>query len=309
MAFRSLWSAAAIESSDEEAAAIEVGALTEPVMASDTSPLSNEERERDDLESIQGIGAATADALFRMGVRRFSDMTEYSPESLAKSLFERTGLRVLPKRIEVEDWIGQARIRAGLKGQPPREGTDTNWHQHAGFSVFFDVRTTNEGGRVWRTRLYHAETGDEVSVPDVQAARWVEWILQRARVPAPARPLYDVGIEALEVGVSLLSPANSAAGLLAADIRFRLTGQDVLRLAHDRFPFRIEVYTFNTTTGATKRVAGETGVLEPNVVEYHSRQAFTMPEVGNHELHSVIVLLSPDGTMAHHQGPRFQVRP
>lgn len=68
--------------------------------------------------------------------------------------------------------------------------SDERWDQHAGFSVFFDSRSDDAGRPVWRTRLYHEETGDETTVHSDALLDWVRWIVDRA---GPVAHLSDAG--------------------------------------------------------------------------------------------------------------------
>ena len=81
-------------------------------MGAEENVLTSVNDERDDLETIKGIGPTTADALYRIGVRRLADLAQYTPHTLAEALNEQAGLEVSPKRIETSDWIGQARTLA-----------------------------------------------------------------------------------------------------------------------------------------------------------------------------------------------------
>jgi hypothetical protein len=51
--------------------------------------------------------------------------------------------------------------------------------QKAGFSVFLDQVTDEQGRHVWETRLYHAESGAETTLPGVSPEQWIVWILER----------------------------------------------------------------------------------------------------------------------------------
>jgi hypothetical protein len=62
--------------------------------------------------------------------------------------------------------------------RPPGAAADEaldRWHQHAGFSVFFDTRPGLPGALRWRTRLYHEESADEITLSGNDPAWWVRW--------------------------------------------------------------------------------------------------------------------------------------
>jgi hypothetical protein len=77
------------------------------------------------------------------------------------------------------------------------------WQQRAAFSVFFEARTHPGASPQWRTRVYHEESGDEVTLGDVEQSRWVAWIGERMRGG---------------------QPADTGAGSTAAPLTVRVTG-------------------------------------------------------------------------------------
>jgi len=50
--------------------------------------------------------------------------------------------------------------------------------QQAGFSVFLD-QVVDAGETRWETRLYHAESGAETTLPGAAPDQWIAWILGR----------------------------------------------------------------------------------------------------------------------------------
>lgn len=51
--------------------------------------------------------------------------------------------------------------------------------QQAGFSIFLDQLADEHGRHHWETRLYHAESGMESTLPGASPEHWVAWILER----------------------------------------------------------------------------------------------------------------------------------
>ena len=64
----------------------------------------------DDLQTIKGIGAVSAERLRDIGVTTFAEIAEWSPEQLEQVSQE---IKVSAERIRREDWVGQARTSAG----------------------------------------------------------------------------------------------------------------------------------------------------------------------------------------------------
>ncbi len=201
--------------------------------------------ETDDLELIDGIGTTTAEALYEVGIRFFTDLAQHTPQSLSQLLHERTDLRVSPRRIETEDWLGQAQELAEqieeedlvtVEEALPREtleavphesvpelaNTPPQWQHHASFSVVFDTRSGESGDVVWQTRVAHQETHEQAKLSGISTLPWVSWILTQARLPLatelipttpefrtptlPATPNH-VFLEILEVKVSEIEAA------------------------------------------------------------------------------------------------------
>lgn len=65
---------------------------------------------RDDLVLIDGIDPTLEMALNSIGIQRFADFRDYTPETLAQALQDRTGVPVSAETIAKQDWIGWAQI-------------------------------------------------------------------------------------------------------------------------------------------------------------------------------------------------------
>jgi hypothetical protein len=302
----------------------------------------------DDLQQIKGIGQVIAQALNSIGIRRYSDLTRFTPESLA-DLLQVEIASISPKRIERDDWIGQARVLAQLastEGEPTEEETETAeepeegapvpppWRQHAGFSVFFDYQTDESGKRVWQTRVYHDEADEQAPFEGLETAPWVNWVLEQAKLPIELTPTvtevppepkpaeteiaapsavetpYDAQLEIIEVQVTEIKPSPDVPDKrLKAAVRFRVAGSEAETVAAKCIPFRIEHHTVDLESGASGLVASEDNELQPRVFEYTSEQSFPIPEVGRYELHTIVLLLPPGEMMTYHRGLTIKVVP
>ncbi|HXV42098.1 MAG TPA: hypothetical protein VEC96_03480, partial [Anaerolineae bacterium] len=80
---------------------------------------------RDDLQQIKGIGPFTAVALNNLGIYRFSDLTNFTPESLANLLKTMTA-SISPQRIERDNWLGQARALTQRPKEPGSPQLETD---------------------------------------------------------------------------------------------------------------------------------------------------------------------------------------
>jgi hypothetical protein len=304
----------------------------------------------DNLATIGGIGSTAADALYRIGIRRFADLAHYTPERLAKVLREQAGVKISPKRIAAENWIGQAKtlisaahtpsMEEGTMAKKPDEGSGVpNWHQHAGFSLFFDAVAADADNPTWQTRLYHDETGDEALLPGIDTAAWVKWILDRAELPDTARTIasalqtppppsaealpsepataalpalatpYAAQVEILDVQVfeALTTPPAGAEKRLVAETRFQISGTEAEAMTNDRIPFRVEVHAINLNSGRSNLLSSQQGQLEPQVFEYTLQSDFPVPDFGRYEIHTLVLLLPPGDMMTYCQGPNLSI--
>jgi hypothetical protein len=132
--------------------------------------------ETDDLERIEGVEPWIADLLRRSGVADTRALASLSAEALATALREQAEAELTADRIEDEDWLGQARrLREGNDSTD-----DVDARQAGGFSLFFDVVRDERGEKVWQTRIYHEESGQEVVLPGIESGSWAAWILSHA---------------------------------------------------------------------------------------------------------------------------------
>ena len=64
--------------------------------------------QKDELQLIRGIGLATETALNKIGILRFADFQNFTPETLTKTLEDKTGTSISVADIERHDWIAHA---------------------------------------------------------------------------------------------------------------------------------------------------------------------------------------------------------
>jgi hypothetical protein len=202
--------------------------------------------------------------------------------------------------------------------------------------LFFGHVTDEHGEQAWHTCVYHDESGEQKVIEDAEpVARenfagvatdpWVDWIREQAKLPTAAKPIpaeieavappapvspYDVRIEILDVQVSVVGPSPPVREKrLTAEIRFQMSGPERDTVTESRIPFRVEVHTVDLESRASNLVASWPSELRPEVFEYTTHQEFPIPELGRHELHSVVLLHPPGAMMAYHLGPIINVIP
>lgn len=64
--------------------------------------------QKDELQLIRGIGLATETALNKIGILRFADFQNFTPETLTKTPEDKTGTSISVADIERHDWLALA---------------------------------------------------------------------------------------------------------------------------------------------------------------------------------------------------------
>jgi hypothetical protein len=110
--------------------------------------------------------------------------------------------------------------------------------QRAGFSLFLDQVTDEHGQHVWESRLYHAESGVETTIPGASPDAWIAWILDQLGGAAVVWP--DAGsrgrravmemasVEIVDVWVEDDPGDERGVQLIKAEVTVQLTGMGPL---------------------------------------------------------------------------------
>jgi hypothetical protein len=310
----------------------------------------------DNLEEINGIGPDYAQALNKIGIYRFADFGQYgTPDELHQAL-EEAGVKVQLWRVKKFDWLGQAKAKVLAQFENPEQTSPQKeveaaqelrqppakeaWEQYAGFNLYFEVKTDEQGQQHWRTLVYKSLDPDSFNsreeFPGVEASLWVNWILEQADLPITAKPIpTETGgaaepipsrtdetappalmappgaeIEILDVQLSEIGPSYGVPEKrLMAEICFQISGPKAETLTANHNPFRIEVHTVALESGVSNLVATRLSQLQPQLFKYTSQQSFPIPEFGRYELYSLVLLLPPGELMVSQRGPTFNVGP
>jgi hypothetical protein len=215
----------------------------------------------------------------------------------------------------------------------PRTHRKKEWMQHAGFYLFFDYRIDEHGKQVmdehgrqiWQTRVYDIKSGAEEPLSGIDTAPWVNWVLERAKLPGLTEPIsteieeavrpapmaaHDARIDILEVRLLPLGPSfNVPEKRLRAEVDFRVSGTEAVTMAPEQVSFWTQFHTVDLESGAVNPVAAEQSQLQSEVSKYTSKQSFPIPDLGRYEVHCIVLLIPPIGRIAFHQGPTFEVVP
>jgi hypothetical protein len=303
----------------------------------------------DDLTLIQGIGPTFSSALYRIGICRFLQLAQYTPETLSEALTQEAGSKVTPGRIGAEDWIGQARMRAGNANhkrvsepedqEPEHQLKSVNappWRQHAGFSLFFDYLIDKEDAQVWQTRVYHDESGQERVLSGYVPSLWVDWILRRAKLPPITGPALgqdrrpseasseltgatpasvsaqptEIVVEICEVQVSQpLTSYSTHKRELSVDVHFRVSSAGVMPPGPGRISAQVQAYLVDLESGESCLAASGHAQLDPEGLEHTAQVRFPMPQVGRYQLYSLVLLLVPGARVNVFHGPIINILP
>jgi hypothetical protein len=134
---------------------------------------------------------------------------------------------------------------AGSASAAPGGGSGrgpTQRKQEAGFSIFLDRVVDEHGEHHWETRLYHAESGRETTIPGASPDQWIAWVLEQipaAVLPEAQRPpegsrgtLTVASVEILDVMVGEAEPTVAEpVHTVEARLIIQLTGVAVVERA------------------------------------------------------------------------------
>ena len=317
-------------------------------MAVDKNTSSSTGNLQDNLETITGIGPRTAEALSHAGIHRLEDLAESTPDELARALKE-VGLRITAKQIEAMNWIGQAQAllqQAREEQVPPQQNQEaeqepaetqlekntppgTQWHQHAGFSLFFDYELDEEGRqswqtRVWQTRVYHEEADAEAQFPGIEPHLWVNWILQQANLPvevesdliaaetliSPATVTPNPAqVSIRDVEIEPQSSSDVRNSKFVSAIHFNVSGANAETLTADNTPYQIMVHTVDLASGVMQLVASERSQLHTGQSAYIHRLEQPIPDLRRYELQTIVLIQSQPELMTIYRGPTINVTP
>jgi hypothetical protein len=290
-------------------------------MSAERNTVASDEHAGNDLcDAIEGLGEKTARALPRLGIGSCDELarylTQHTAEELSESLAEQ-GVAIGAKKIENEDWLGQARKQAGLANTKPanpnrdaavaeeKEKTPKNRGNPLDDEVHFSVIFKRENDD-WRVTTYDERHNGPEKEWGIEPTEWANWILQQMRPhiePEPSSP--EVEIEILEVQHSEIERYRK----LATEVHFKISGSGKEPIAAAGSPFWIQVQAFDMVSKTVNSIASIQKELKPGKFAYKEKLEFPIPEVGRYELDTLVLLLPPAGRMALHKGFTLRVNP
>ena len=157
----------------------------------------------DRLIKIDGIARKTAEAMHEIGVHSYAGLAQYLSQRSAQQVsaaLQEHGVKRPPAFIDPATWARQARAFGELEDAaptPPEEEREPtakpgeapssrdSREDDAMFTVSFDVATGGDREPVLRTTVCdRANGGQEGVFQGSDSAPWVNWMLERAQLPA-----------------------------------------------------------------------------------------------------------------------------
>lgn len=257
---------------------------------------------RDNLEALDYIGPKWAERLQEIGIARYEDLAQYTPQSLAKALNKKAGKEIISAdKIDREDWIGQARRKVGEAQQPavPADPGTTEivedningqgYRKAHEFTVFFDRRDpAADEGALWQTRVYHNESGEEEPFDTLDPAAWLPWMFGQAHLPGAKAPAAQTQLEIVDLLVDEASVGDLRG--LAVTLAYTLHIPGDLDIPPR---LRLEIFVQDDETGFLERVLLQDAVETTSETPGTIQAVFPTPSLGVYWLHAMLTLLPP----------------
>jgi len=154
---------------------------------------------RDEFQQIRGIGQAIEQALYKVGIYRYADLADFTPDRLAEMLKAKIS-SISPQRIERDDWPGQARALAFSQEKPQPQNTEKNksiaeqpeqniknapkenWRELGDFFVSFGYMVDKEGNERLQTKVHYSQADKSEHWDGLATAELLNWILDQANL-------------------------------------------------------------------------------------------------------------------------------
>lgn len=134
----------------------------------------------DDFTQIKGIGQAVADRLHQAGILSFAALAENTPERLSILLADKIGFT--PRRISLQDWIGQAGNLEKARQPSQEQGIQANHQDQQHYEVFTLELLIDKESKVRRTRSYHVQSEKEGVWAGWDTGKLSAFILERTGI-------------------------------------------------------------------------------------------------------------------------------
>jgi hypothetical protein len=312
-----------------------------------TSSKDDREHGITNLTKITGIAIKTAEAMYEIGIHGYADLIDYLNQQTAEELsiaLKKHGVNRPAGLIDKQTWIKEAETFSksekvipaqqitesepvGIKAKKPSIPMSRN--HDVVFTVSFDVLRDDAGEPVLKTTVYDERYGgEEAFFKGTETFPWVNWIMERAKLPfvmehvpseieeimepldidaETAQPpipleLYEVLFEIVDVKLSVIEPTlELPEKRLEAELTINMSGPDAESLTLQDNSFLTEIFTIDLDSGYPRRVASREYQFEPQIFEYISHLDFEVPVLGRFEFHSIIRLPPSTELKAYHR--------
>jgi predicted flap endonuclease-1-like 5' DNA nuclease len=279
---------------------------------------------RDDLLAIEGIDPTIEMALNSLGIRRYSDFRDRTPQELSQALQERTGIAISAAIIESQDWIGWAEILAAegtapaapeRKDEERKESIEAAHLQDGGHHSTTAEEDTPaiapeaEQEYAWGEAAEGLDLQKEKSTesafaqnPELPMAKSED----NSEIDGAAVRIKGTRFEQFETSATADTPSETR---LRGEISCELTGAEALTATADGKTFCAQIHALDTATGESELLASKSERLQPNQAEYSFGLEFKIPRVGRYQLQVVALLLDAVPKIDFYQGPLLRVIP
>ncbi len=278
-----------------------------------------------DLQQIKGIGQSTAQALNELGIHRIADLAQYTNQELVIRLTNHLPPLTL-KRIEREDWVGQARLLVQANRTPGHSTSASQpagWQEVADFFLSLGYITDASGEKHLQTKAYHSQTDQGHQWDGLAMPEAMQWILAQSGLTPAETPERPPEIEAQQPGSNenttevelelvdlwIAEVAEEKASQLRATCTLVLNGPKAEVETYEQSPYQVETYLVNRTTNQSQLAVTCLGTLAAGQLAYPIQQDFKIPAVGSYQIYVMARLQTPGEPATHVQGPVLQVEP
>jgi hypothetical protein len=211
---------------------------------------------------------------------------------------------------------------------PPRRKHTVQWHEQAAFHLTLEHAPDAGDATIWRTHVYHEESGEEQTQTGVLHQDVIHWIRERAGAPKEAQEsiiaLADVpqlvqvtqnpSIDARGLSVDELAieeieieqPAGGAATRLRAHVRFARPNSPADTPNPETSQYTIQVLACARESGQANLLAYSQGQLAASEPSYVETLELDMPPLGEYQTIANVVL-DDEGLVGAVLGPTLTV--
>lgn len=287
------------------------------------------------LVDVDGVGPTYSDALNELGVASVEDLAGQDAGNLAARLAEAGHPSIGEDRIE--GWIDHAR-QLVEQTSPPSDSDDasaaaSDGHgttQLAGFTVFIDQDTDPQR---WQTRVYHDESGEELTLDGVDPGAVLQFMfvdalaadrdslpdaafrqqVQRALpVPSDGEETHvadGIEVDIVEVTIQAVqAPPHRHERWLIVTVMFEVSELPPIPEQVDDLAYLCEILVVDYEGGGLQAILSRYGaVTATGPTTYRIEAELPMPPVGSYHIETVVLLFPPTETVACRSGPKLSI--